>query len=283
MPQTNITNEMINGGNQAIQFDTDSLIKIAIVLAIVIIASRLLRLYMNKMAEKIVKKRIIIKNLIPLSNLLLYLGASLFIVFGVLRVSSDLLLTLGVSAGVAIGFATQNLLANIFSGLVIIFTRPFNIGDKIEVGNYYGEVIDISLLRIQLQTPDDSTINIPSKLFLEQSLSNSNGGALDCQVVTEMYFPGNSDMDRIRQIAWEAVLCSPYTFLKKPVNILFKDEIKYYSVIKMKVKSYVYDHRYEFTYSSDLMQRIKKKIQNEKLIPDGFYLNYSSANQKFPE
>ncbi len=273
MTNTNeiITNALSTTAEQASRFNMDVFIKITIITAVVIIGTRLLRLYLNRLAEKYANKRIVIKNLIPLSNLLIYIGGVLFVILGILRVPSSVLLTLGVSAGVAIGFATQNLLANIFSGLVIIFTRPFNIGDKIEVGNYYGEVTDISLLRIQLQTPDDSAINIPSKSFLEQSLSNTNSGALDCQVVTEFILPGDIDIEKVKSIAWEAVHCSPYTYLKKPVVIIFKDEYNRVSLVKMKVKSYVYDHRYEFAYSSDLVKRIKKVINQEQLISRDFY------------
>ncbi|MBN1798380.1 MAG: mechanosensitive ion channel [Spirochaetales bacterium] len=160
-----------------------------------------------------------------------------------------------------------------------ISTRPFTIGDKIKVKDYYGEVVDINLLKVRIRTPDDSLVTVPCKTILEDTVSDANSGELNCQVVTEMYLPGNSDLLEIKRIAYEAVYSSPYSYLQKPVVILFQDVYTETALLKMKIKAYVADHRYEFVFSSDICERIKHYFMEHKIIPPDFYrLPYFSSH-----
>jgi small-conductance mechanosensitive channel len=252
-------------------FSSNRIISILLVLAATIILSRLTKKYLNHLAETRSSRRILIKNFIPIINIVYYSTGLLTILFGILELPGDMLITFGVSAGVAIGFAIKDLLANVFGGLVIILTRAFNIGDKIQVGEHYGEVVSVSLLKVRIVTPDDSLINVPSKLFLETSISNANTGALDCQVLTELLLPGNIDIERVRTIAHEASYSSPWLYTPKPVAILFKDVYKETSLVQLRIRAYVHDHRYEFAFSSDVYVRIKTQLEREHLIPPGFY------------
>lgn len=253
-------------------FTSNRVIMIVLVLLSAWFLSKAIQTFFNKLAERYPARRIMIKNFIPLVNIGLNLAGLALIFFWVLKIPANAFLTLGVSAGVAIGFAVKDLLANIFGGLVIIFTRPFNIGDKIEVDSFYGEVTDISLLKVKLVTPDDSIVIIPSKLFLEKSVSNANGGELNCQVVTEFIVPGTLSIEFIKEVVYEAVLSSPYSYLKKPVTVLCKDEFhSFVSVMKIKAKSYVFDHRYEAAYSSDIYQRVKEYLISQNVIDDSFF------------
>lgn len=254
---------------------SNKIILIVLVIVAIFFLTKIVRRFLDKLSERYIGKRILIKNFAPIISLTINLIGLFFIVFGVLKVSKDALLTFGISAGVAIGFAIQHLLANVFGGLVIIFTRPFNIGDKIEVGSYYGEVIDINLLKVKIVTPDDSIVNIPSKSFTESSTSNANSGELNCQVATTIYLPGSVDLQQIKEIAFEAVYSSPYAYLDKPIVVNFFDDFKEASLVRMKIKAYVYDHRYEFRFSSDIYERIKKYLGEKNLIPPDFY-KYSS-------
>lgn len=243
---------------------SNRIVLILLVLGVSWLLTRVTRLFLNRMAELYSSRRILIKTFIPLMNIVVNITAVLVILFGILQISTDVLLTFGVSAGVAIGFAVQDILANIFGGLVIIFTRPFNIGDKISVGEYYGEVIDVSLSKVRIVTSDDSTINIPSKMFLQQTVSNANSGELNCQVVTEMFFDPDCDTGALKKIARDAVYSSPFLHPAKPVVINFSDYVNVNRFVKMKIKAYVFDHRYEFRFSSDLTERIRGHLAKEK-------------------
>lgn len=253
---------------------SNKILSIILLCVSAIILNKLVSTILNKLSEKYTSKRILIKNLIPISKFIINAATIYIIIFHVFALSKESLLAFGVSAGVAIGFAIQDLLANIFGGFVIILTRPFNIGDKIKINDYYGEVIDINLLKVRIVTPDDSQINVPSKTFLVNSISNTNSGALDCQVVTDIILPGDIDTTLIRQIAHEAAMTSPYLYTDKPIVILFNDYFDRISLIRLRIKAYVFDHRYEFKFSSDIYERIKIKMREKNLVsPQFYYIN----------
>jgi small-conductance mechanosensitive channel len=233
---------------------SNKIILVVLVVVVIFILSKIIKKVLNKISERYLKRRILIKNFIPLINISITIGGLFFILFGVLSLSADAMIALWLSAGVSVGFASQNLIGNVFGGLVIIFTRPFTIGDK-----------------IRIQTPHDSIVTVPCKTILEDAVSGANSGELNCQVVTEMYLPGNCDLQEIKRIAYEAVYSSPYSYLQKPVVILFQDVYKETALIKIKIKAYVVDHRHEFIFSSDIFERIKHYFREHKMIPVDFY------------
>ena len=75
-------------------------------------------------------------------------------------------------AGVGIGLALQGPLSNYASGVTLIFTKPFKVGDNIEVKGFQGEVRDIALPRTELLGTDGSTIVIPNKHIIGEVVKN---------------------------------------------------------------------------------------------------------------
>lgn len=81
-------------------------------------------------------------------------------VLGLLYVPLDRLLLSGAITGVVVGIAAQQSLGNAFAGLVLLFSRPFAVGDYIVLrsgalgGQYDGEVTAITLMYTILQTPE---------------------------------------------------------------------------------------------------------------------------------
>ena len=75
-------------------------------------------------------------------------------------------------AGVAIGFASQTSLSNLISGLFIIFEKPFEIGDLVEVEDRQGLVYSIDLMSIKVRTFDNRLIRIPNETLLKTTVTN---------------------------------------------------------------------------------------------------------------
>jgi len=76
------------------------------------------------------------------------------------------------SAGVAIGLALQGSLSNFAGGFIILFIRPFKVGDYIETATYGGTVEQIGLFYTQLTTVDNKQILIPNGTLSNGSLIN---------------------------------------------------------------------------------------------------------------
>ncbi len=75
-------------------------------------------------------------------------------------------------AGVGIGLALQGPLSNYIAGATLIFTKPFKVGDIIEVNGFQGQVSDISLPRTELFGLDGSIIVIPNKHIIGEVVKN---------------------------------------------------------------------------------------------------------------
>jgi small conductance mechanosensitive channel len=78
-------------------------------------------------------------------------------------------------AGVGVGLALQGVLGNLVAGLTIIFTKPFKVGEWIEIAGVSGQVRDIQLFTTTLQHTDMSRVVIPNRKIIGDILHNFGG------------------------------------------------------------------------------------------------------------
>ncbi|TYQ15673.1 UNVERIFIED_CONTAM: small conductance mechanosensitive channel [Acetivibrio alkalicellulosi] len=78
------------------------------------------------------------------------------------------------AAGLAIGFALKDNLANLSGGVIILGFRPFNVGDFIQSQGEMGTVTDIQLLYTTINTPDNRKVIIPNSDMVTSKLINFN-------------------------------------------------------------------------------------------------------------
>lgn len=199
-----------------------------------------------------------LKKGIPLVRILIWAITAYLIVYWVFAPTKEAFFAVLTASGVAIGFASQDILKNIFGGIVIILDRPFQVGDKIRVGEYYGEVVEIGLRTVRLVTSDDNMVTVPNAEIVNRTVANANSGELTCQVVTEIVLPPQADLLAAKRIAWEAAVTSRYVNLNKPVAILLQDHPSEKQLrTKLKIKAYVLDPRFEFAFASDVTEIFK--------------------------
>ena len=221
----------------------------------------------NLLAERYTRYRLVIKSIIPVIKIFGWLFIIFIIIAGIFQPPLATVLAFAASIGVAIGFASQDILKNIFGGITILFDQPFKVGDKIESDKYYGEVVEIGLRSTRIVTPDDSLVSIPNGLLMNQSVSNANSGEPNCQVVAEIFLPVNINTTEIREMAIEAVKVSKYVYLNKPITVLFSHEIREKrELLKMKVKAYVLDIRDEFKFKSDIIELVVRELVAKAVI-----------------
>jgi len=75
-------------------------------------------------------------------------------------------------AGVGVSLAMQGILGNLVAGLTIILTKPFTIGEYIEVLGVYGQVIEIELFSTTLLHVDNSRVIVPNRKIVGEILHN---------------------------------------------------------------------------------------------------------------
>jgi len=114
----------------------------------------------------------------PISNLIVKVVKLLIIGFiGVMALGqmgvqiTPLIAGIGV-AGVGVSLAMQGILGNLVAGLTIIFSKPFTIGEYIELLGVYGQVTDIDLFSTTLLHADNSRVIVPNRKIVGEILHN---------------------------------------------------------------------------------------------------------------
>ena len=221
---------------------------------------------LETLAERSAERRLLFKRMPPILRIVAWGVAFYFVVRVILDVDAQGLLAAAAAVGVAIGLAGQDILRNVFGGLVIVFDQPFQVGDKILIGDAYGEVTSIGLRATRIVTPDDSIVTIPNAQLVDNRVSNANSGALDCQVVTDLWLPGWVDEGMAKRIAHQVAASSKYVYLEKPIVVLVRDEFRETFVTHLKVKAYVIDTRDEFRLMSDITERARAEFRSHGML-----------------
>ena len=209
----------------------------------------------GKLSDRFVEYRITIRMLIPITKFLIY-GAAVYYVLGpVLQLSSGQLLAASGLFGAALGFGLQDLFANVIGGLALLVEKPYQVGDKIAVGDHYGEVVDIGLRATRLLTTDDSTVAVPNYQAITESVSNANDGNPEMMVVVEFHVAADADLQRAMAIVEDAIATSKYAYVTddRPYVVRAEDYPYYRSI---RGKAYVNDLRNEFAFESDVTERV---------------------------
>jgi len=106
--------------------------------------------------------------------------------------------------GIVVGMAARQTLGALLAGFVLMFSRPFEIGDWIEVGDNEGIVTDITIVNTRIQTFDGEYVMVPNDVVSSQSLINrSRKGRLRIEV--EVGIDYDADAERAAEVAQSAV------------------------------------------------------------------------------
>jgi small-conductance mechanosensitive channel len=213
----------------------------------------------NLLSEKIPRARFLTKMLEPATRIGLWFLAVLFII-NILAPSDNTIFASIASLGLALGLGAQDLIKNVIGGLVVLIDRPYQLGDRVKIGDAYGEIDHIGLRSTKLTTPDDTRVTIPNLDILNRQVFNANSGVPDCQVVTDLYLPPETDPDLALEIGFEAAACSPYLLVQKKIVTLVAHGFSDSPYLRLRIKSYVYDHRYEPRMMSDITRRATKEF-----------------------
>ena len=221
---------------------------------------------LDALSERNPRRRLFYKRLVPIVRIVLWIFAAYLIVRVIFRIDAQGIFAAAAAIGVAVGFAAQDLLKNLFGGIILVFDQPFQVGDKISVGSTYGEVVSIGLRSTRIVTPDDNLVSVPNAQVVDQQVANANAGELNCQVVTDLYLPGWADERAAKRIAFEAAAGSKYVYLNKPIVVMVADVFKETFLTRVRVKAYVLDPRLEFLFQSDITERARAGFREAGLL-----------------
>jgi small-conductance mechanosensitive channel len=219
-----------------------------------------------RLSERSGQYRIAVVTLIPLTKVTVYAVALYLLVTAFVEPSLSELVAFAGFFGAGLGFGLKDFFADIMGALVITFERPFQIGDKIAVGEKYGEVKDIGIRSTRIVTPDDSLISLPNYLIISNAVSSANAGSLAMMVVIDLFVDTDSDPERARAILRDTLVTSKYVYISEecPYTILVEDFPWY---LRIRAKGYVTDLRFEFQFRSDVTGRAWAEYARQGIRP----------------
>jgi len=262
--------------------DTQTLITMALIFIIAYVLGRIITFLLLKLAEKLSHTgRIKVEVIIPIVKFVIYLIAFYFIFREIFKIFGPEIFLLAGLLGAAIGFGLKDLFSDIVGGLVITFEKPYQIGDKISIGNYFGEVTDIGLRATKLFTPDANVVTAPNSLIFKETVASANYGVSEMMVVIDLYIAEEAHVEAAMRIVREAVVSSRYVYISKerPVILLHK-ALPFYT--RLRAKAYVNDLRDQFKFESDVHTRAWIEFQKNGIrAPQLHILNIPLVEEKY--
>jgi len=239
---------------------------------LLIIAAALLLRFTDRLVESFSEtfshRRLLLQKFATFFRFGVYAATIVTTFFLSFVVNEQVLAVLGGTVAVAMGFAVKDLVASVVAGVMIMMDRPFQVGDRVSFGGEYGDITSIGLRSVRLQTLDDNTVTIPNNKFLTDMTSCGNYGALDMQVAMVFYIGIDQDVGLAQTLVREAAATSRYVFLPKPVVVLVSQVIiENHVALKVTVKAYVLDTRYEKAFETDVNLRVLEAFRSNGIQP----------------
>ncbi len=236
------------------------LLSIAVLLASFLIAKGLKRTIQKKDGRISRMDATLIPILCTTATYLIYTIGIVFIldIFGVNTAS--LIALLG-AAGLAIGFALKDTLSNVAAGIMLVFLRPYKVGDFIEFNSSMGTVQEINLFTTILETFDGLYISSPNSTIWGNSIKNyTRNGKRRMDIVVGISY--NDSIDTAFKVL-QSIIQSEPRFLNEPAPQVLVGSMGD-SSINMHLRGWATVDDYWQTLW-DLNKRVKEEIEEAGL------------------
>lgn len=162
-----------------------SALLIIVAFMIVTLASRIIRLFTKFVLSNVYEHYNVDKGLSYTINQIIYytvMIAALAFSFTIVGINLTALGAIFGVLGIGIGFGMRNIAGNFVSGIIILFEKPIEVGEVIEVDGKVGRVEKIRLRSTLVRTAKEGTLIIPNQYFIETIIKNRTGAEMRAQV-----------------------------------------------------------------------------------------------------
>ncbi|HSQ93538.1 MAG TPA: mechanosensitive ion channel domain-containing protein [Methanoregula sp.] len=106
-------------------------------------------------------------------------------------------------AGIAIALAAQDFISNFFGGAIITVDKPFKVGDRIKVEDYYGDVLSVGTRSTRLKTLDYQIVTIPNNKLTSNIIINYSEPDPKLRITVPVSVAYGTDPLRVKKILLE--------------------------------------------------------------------------------
>ena len=147
------------------------------------------------------------------------------LVIGVFMVVGTLVLqekvwTVSAVSGVAIGFALQDTLGNMFAGLAIQIEKPFRVGHWVALGAFEGKVHEITWRATKLLTKSGNVVAVPNNIVSKEAITNYSEPAAPAMISIEVGVSYDAAPSRVKEAMREAVADVEGVLVEPPPSVL---------------------------------------------------------------
>jgi len=173
--------------------------------------------YLVKFLKRVLRRAGLDEILVNFTGSVCHIALLVFVIIAALHelgVDTTSLIAILGAAGLAVGLALKNSLQNFASGILLIFFRPFTIGDFVETAGVTGTVEDVTIFNTVLKTLDNRQVIIPNGMIYDDKIVNYS--AKDVRRI-DLVFPigYEDDLRKAREII-ERILSEEPRILKDP-------------------------------------------------------------------
>lgn len=250
--------------NWALNDGINASVKLIIGVLVIIIGFKLINKVSNKFLKFAELKSIdvtLVKFLKSFINISLKCLLLLIIIGGYWDIELTGFAAILASAGVAIGLALQGSLSNFAGGFIILFLRPFKVGDYIQAAGFEGTVEQIGVFYTNLATVDNKLVMIPNGTLSNGSLINFT--AKETRRVDFIFSVGyDTELLKVRRVLKD-IVDKHNLILSKPEPFIGLVEHNA-SSLDFAVRVWVKTEDY-WTVYFDLLETVKNRFDEENI------------------
>jgi len=232
--------------------------------ALIVIVGRWASKAVISWIRKAVGKAKVDSTLVQFLSSIAYVALMVVVVvsaLGVLGIPTTSFLAVIGAAGLAIGLALRDSLANFAAGVMLVLFRPFKVGDFVDTAGISGSVESISIFNTVLKTPDNRVITVPNGLIYADTITNYSAEEKR-RIDLVIGISYNDDIGRAKALI-QGVLMQESRLLEEPPAAVFLLELGESSV-NFGVRPWVRTADY-WSVRGDLLESIKSVIEQNGL------------------
>ena len=176
------------------------------------------------------------------------------------RVAVAMLAGAGV-AGIAIGFAAQDSLSNIISGILLAVFKPIRIGDYVDFKGEYGHIEDLTLRHTIICTWDLRRIIVPNSQISGDYIVNWSIGSPEAIWPVDFGIAYTSDIDKARNIIIEETKRHPQVMKDEEINVRLTELGDF--AVNLRLTFHVASRGDAFDTGCDIREAVKKRFDAE--------------------
>ncbi len=180
------------------------------------------------------------------------------------------------SAGLTLGLALKDTLSNIAKGIQIIITKPYGVGDYIEINNTSGTVKKIQVIYTQINTDDNKLVMIPNHIITEDKIINYSKEPIR-RLDLEFTIDYDYDINKIETAINDVIAPHPFVLKTPKPNIRAGKNIpgKIVLFVRLWTKTENYSEL-----NFDMIEQIKSKLNENNIRLSNPNMNINIVNSQ---